>query len=369
MQPSSLRHPGLRVLSADRQIPNAISAEIISNNHYAADRFNLTLGVTAAEAAIWASTDEILLDVQITTDGQDWTSLVQGEVDQLHIDPRTGIMHVEGRDLTSRFIETRTQETFANQTSSDIAHTLAARQGLTANVTATTTPVGVYWQLEHDRITLDSFSRAITEWDLLVTLAGHEGFDVWVSGTSLNFQPAQAETGPSTILRLRPTTAGPSNLVSLQLERSLALARDIEVTVKSWNSRQANAFTQTARVRRTSGAGGTSSSRPQRYVYVVPNLTPDAALKFAQTKLAELSRHERVIHAEMPGDLVLTPRQQVLLDGTATDFDQIYWIDEITRRIDQSHGFTQLLRARNSSASNQSTSPADPIGGAAWTAS
>ena len=36
----------------------------------------------------------------------------------------------------------------------------------------------------------------------------------------------------------------------------------------------------------------------QRHVFVVPNLTPDEALKLAQQKLAELTRHERVLVAE-----------------------------------------------------------------------
>lgn len=342
------RHPRLRVLLDNAEVPGAISAEIISNNFYAADRFRLALHVTQSQAAIWSATDAALLGIQIALDG-DWISLIQGEVDQLHLDPRTGSLHLEGRDLTARLIESRTQETFANQTSSDIATLLANRHALIADVAPTSTPVGAYWQLEHDRITLDSFSRATTQWDLLITLAGHEDFDVWITGTTLHFQPRSTMRKAAAILRPLPTPDGPANLVSIQLERALTLARDIEVSVKSWNSRQATSFIQTARSHRKSGGRSRDIGKDNvnHYVYVVPNLTPDAALALAQTRLAELSRHERVIHAEMPGELILAPRQQVLLEGTGTRFDQIYWIDEITRRIDTAHGFTQHLRARN----------------------
>ena len=362
--PAELRQPRLRVLADDIILAGAVEAEVISNNHYAADRFRLTLQVSQIGAAAWSATTSVLLDIQLSLDGFGWTSLIQGQVDTIRLDPRSLRLDLEGRDLTAAFIETRTQETFANQTSSGIAATLAGRHGLAVNAQSTTTPVGAYWQLEHDRITLGSFNRAITEWDLLVTLAGHEGFDVWVSGTTLNFQPAATSASPAGTLRPLPTPAGPANVAALQLERALTLARDIEVIVKSWNSRQANAFSQTARAARGGAAGG--KMKPQRYVYVVPNLTPDAALKLAQSRLAELTRHERVIEAEMPGELDLAPRQQILLEGTGTDFDQPYWIDEITRHISTSHGFTQRLRARNTSVTSQVTTPADPQGAPLW---
>ncbi len=354
--------PRLLVLANGSPMTAPLSADIVSNNHSAADRFRVTAHLTATDLTSWSAMTDALLDIQVSLDGLGWTSLIQGQVDQLQIDPRSMRLTLEGRDLTARLIETRTQETFANQTSSQIAQTLAARHGMTADITTTTTPVGVYWQFEHDHITLDSFSRSISEWDLLVTLAGHEGFDVWVTGTTLHFRPPPATLDATAVLQLTASVTGPANLISLQLDRALTLARDIEVVVKSWNSRQAQSFTQTARAIRSAGTGTPANGKPQRYVYVVPNLTPDAALKLAQTRLTELSRHERVIHAEMPGELTFTPRQQVLLQGTNSDFDQVYWIDEITRRLSYTHGFTQSLRARNASATGQATSPTTPIG-------
>ena len=144
-----------------------------------------------------------------------------------------------------------------------------------------------------------------------------------------------------------------------RLERSLTLAGDIEVVVKSWNSRQQNAFVQTARAQREPGTK--TKRRPQRYVYVVPNLTPDDALKLAQRRLVELTRHERIIDAEMPGELDLAPRMMIAVDATGTGFDQVYWIDEIERSVHVSYGFTQRLRARNANVGSQTTSPADRI--------
>ncbi len=364
------RAPRLRLLANGGEVPGAVEAEIRSNNHYAADRFRVGVALGAMAAAPWAASDDIDAEIKVSLDGGlSWTSLVQGAVDRVEIDPVSRLLWLDGRDRTAALIEARTQETFANRTASEIATLLAGRHGLTADVQTTTTLVGRYWQRDHDRITLDQFSRAITEWDLLVTLAQHEGFDVWVSGAVLHFRAAQQADGPAAVLRPAASWSGPANLVGLRLERSLTLARDIEVVVKSWNARQQAAFQQTARAAR----GGAKAGRPpQRYVYVVPNLTPDAALQLAQRRLAELTRHERVITAEMPGDLVLQPRMQVVLEGSATGFDQLYWIDEVDRHLSVHGGFTQQVRARNASVGSQATSPADLVqlqeGEAPWTA-
>jgi phage protein D len=343
----SVRQPRLRVLANGTEVAGAIDASVTSNNHYAADCFRVTL---APIPVALAATADITLEVQFSLDGgASFTSLVQGAVDMLDLDPVQGTLTLIGRDLTAALIETRTQDTFANQTSSEIATTLAGRHGLAANVTATSTPVGRYWELEHDRLVLNDFSRATTEWDLLVTLAQHEGFDVWISGTTLNFQPPQPSNAPQAVLRPTATETGPVNVVSLRLERSLTLAGAVQVTVKSWHSRMGSACVQSASSAGASGQAGT----PLSYVYVVPNLTADQALNLAQQRLATLTQHERVVSAEMPGELSLAPRMMLRLEGTGTDFDQSYWIDEIERRLSVGHGFTQRLRAKNSSPTSQ----------------
>jgi len=341
-----MRKPRLRVFADGVGILGAVSAQVISTAHATADRFRLTLATTPITATAWANTDGALIDIQISLDGVSWTSLIQGNIDQLQLDPISGQLNLEGRDLSARLIESRLAETFANQTSSDIATAFAEHAGLVPNVAPTTTLVGTYWQLEHDQIALSAHCRARSHWDLLLQLAAREGFDLWVSGTTLNFQPGtQSSTTPALLL--------PADCTRLSLERSLTVARDISVTVQSWNSRQNIAISQTARATRgtggTVGAGGAGGAAPLAYIYLVPNLTAEAAQSLAQQRLRELTLHERVIDAEMPGELRLSPRQQILLSGSNTEFDQLYWIDTIIRRLSVQSGFTQSLRARNAS--------------------
>lgn len=353
------RTPGLLLLANGTSIAGVIDAEVITNNHFAADRFFARIALGAdpvATSQFWASTQDILVDVRFSLDGASFQSLIQGLVDSVTIDPVAGWVRIEGRDLTAALIETRSQEAFANRTSSEIATLVAQRHGLTAAVTPTTTPVGRYYQNEHDRVTLGLFSRAITEWDQLVFLARQEGFDVFIQGTTLFFRAAQQQADLH-ILR-------PADLSGLRLRRSLMLARDIEVTVKSWNSRQQNAFAQTAKAsgNQSSGSAGFGARGPQRYVLVRPNLTPDQALQLAQRTLAELTQHERVIELTLPGELTLSPRSQISLAGTGTDFDQTYFVDVIERSLNPQSGFTQRVRAKNTSPRTDTTIAGDDAG-------
>lgn len=334
-QSMMVRRPRLRVLANGDVVPGAFEAEVSNNRYFAADRFQLGLALSAdrARGAVWwAQQDSVMIDIEVSL-GNDYVNLLHGRVDLVEIDPLRDAVRLTGRDLSAGLIEARVQGTFANQTSSDVALTLAGRHKLKAEVQVTSIPVGRYWELEHDSLVLDGFARATTEWDLLVMLAQYEGFGVWVQGTTLHFRAADT-SAPPTVLQM-------TDLSALHLDRSLTLARGVEVTVKSWHSRAAQCYVQTASQDQAGEAGGSAQS----YVYIAPNLTPDVALKIAQQRLAELTQRERVIVAELPGELSLAPGQQIVLQGSGTEFDRTYSIDSVARRLDVSHGFTQQIRA------------------------
>lgn len=337
MPVSSVRHPTLAVLAAGNLLAGVETAEIVANSHLGADRFRVALALDANPVALWAA-GAIPIEIRIGLDNA-WASLLQGNVDHLEIDPLRGTVTLEGRDLTAALIAARTQETFENRTASEIATILAGRHGLAADVTPTSTPVGRYYQSEHDRVTLDQFARATTEWDLLVFLAQHEGFDVWVSGATLYFHPpATAASG---------ALLTPADCIELRLDRALSFAGSIEVVVKSWNSRQKTAFAETASSAGGFGVEDAAAGGVQQYVYVRPNLTPADALQLAQRILAELLAHERMVTATLPGELSLAPRDLLTLAGTGTDFDQTYVICEVERRLSFAEGFVQRVRAKN----------------------
>ncbi len=243
---SSLRRPQLQVQANSAVLGGVLEASVSSNSHYAADRFRLRAALSSVGADVLA-TANLRIEILVGVDAG-LQSLIVGLADRIDIDPIQGIVEIEGRDFCAGLIETRIQQTFSNQTSSEIAAGFAQGHGLLADVAQTTTPVGRYYQSQHDQVALDQFCRATTQWDLLVFLAQHEGFDVWVSGSTLHFQPAAAAVVAQTV--------SPSECTGFRMQRALTLASDIEVVVKSWNSRQQRAFMQVARQSgHRSGAG------------------------------------------------------------------------------------------------------------------
>jgi phage protein D len=331
---SEVRAPRLQVLADGAVLPGVIAAHVSSNNHLAADRFRVRLaagagGLDAVEGV------GVRFDVQVGLDGG-WSSLVVGEADSVGFDPLAGVLDVEGRDLSALLIDSRVDETFANRTSSEIATTLAGRHGLGVAAMATDTLVGRYYQSDHDTLTMGTHSRALSEWDLLSYLAVQEGFDLFMDGETLRFGAGVGGAGgggTSVVLR-------PADCLVLRLEHAMAMERSIEVTVRSWDQRGAQAVAQTVQ-----GGGG---GRVWKHSVVRPNLPPDEAERLAGRVLADLMRHSRTISATMPGDVTLAARALVSLEGTGTGWDGGYAVSEIVRTVDVRRGFTQRVSLQRS---------------------
>lgn len=340
---TELRLPRLQILADGVLLPGAIAASVSSNNHFGADIWQARLALSAAPGglSVWDTRTTSLIDIQIGLGASGWVSLVNGQIDSLSADPVEGVVTIGGRDLTAVLIEARTREAFANQTASDVATLLAGRHGLTPQVTATTTPIGRYYSDDHERLTLDRYTRASTEWDLLVWLAQQESFDTFVAATTLFFQPSNPTPSPTMVLQASAHGSTPPNISALQVMRAMTLSGPIDVTVKSWNSQQQTSIVETA-----SRAG---SGTVRNYAYLRPNMSSSAALAMAQQKLAAIIDHEYVIIVDMPGELTLSPRDCVTLAGTGSSFDQSYQIDEIIRCFDLNRGFMQTIRARTAS--------------------
>ena len=354
------RKPRLRILSDNKELPGAVSAGTIANNYYQCDHFRAQFAPVSDDPLWWDVSPPLTVDIQVALSGDDWTSLIIGEVDHIQYHPVHGTIELEGRDLSARLIETKTQEAFQNQTASEVATTLAQRHGLTADVTKTTTLVGRYYEADHAHVTLGEFSNTTTEWDLLVYLAQREGFDVYVKGTTLYFHPQVEEKDADPyVVNLSFNNGVPRmNVVSLNMERSLTVAKDVQVEVTSWNSRHERAFHKTAKATGAKSANANSfvnghATNTQKYVFVRPNLTEEQAQDLANKLTKEITLHERVVQVDMPGEIALTPRDMVKLQGTGTSFDQTYYIASIDRSISFDEGFRQTMRLKNTSPRSQ----------------
>jgi phage protein D len=349
----TVRLPRLFVTLNGSAVSGFIHAEVTNASHFTADTFRLTAASSGLPAqygpAYWALSEGDQVGISVgfvdaTGSVSGKTQLILGQVDDVVYDPIRRSITLTGRDLSAPLIDSKTSEKFVNQTSSQIATALAKRHGLTPNVQATKTKAGTYYDIDNVVLTQEQ-----TEWDLLIFLAQQEGFDAWVSGQTLNFQPSPV-SGATPYKLIAPASQGniSSGAVDIQLNRSQTLAKDIIVVVRTWNQQQQKPFKVQYKVSqafKSQRAGGLS----QIYSYVVPNLTRDQALQLAKAKAEEITQHERILTAHLPGDNALTTRTQIQLIGTGTAWDQNYYPDMVTRHISPEGGYTMELRAKNHS--------------------
>nr|MCX5476747.1 hypothetical protein [Endobacter medicaginis] len=186
-----VRSPRIQLLVNGQPAPGCYAATVESTAHLQAARWTAEVAVGAGmSAADWSALPApSTVEIRASLDGVSWVSLVTGDIDDLHLDVENGVVSLSGRDLSARFLDTKTSNAWPNSTSSQIATYLAGLRGLQANVVSTSTPVGQYYQLEHSRVTAGSFSKFSNEWELLCYLAREENYVVSVSGQTLNFVP------------------------------------------------------------------------------------------------------------------------------------------------------------------------------------
>lgn len=348
-----------------------------SNNYWSADTFAATFAISALpkefDLAYWADTDAI--DIELWASFLDkpdsptkgtvsWLPdteaqpMIRGLVDQVAFSLDGTTIGIRGRDFSSLLIDTKTSEKFPNLTTSEIAKTVGERRGLKVDAIATSTKAGVYYKSEHIQM-----ADEVSEWTLLTWLAEREGLDIWVQDKTLHLAKPPADDEPPLIV----TWSAPDKKYStflgnsprIALERNLTLARDIQVTVRSWNHEQKAPIVVTRRGTKVIRKGGKESSRnmpPHTYVFTEPGLTREQAERMAEKKLTELSRHERTMDiSDLPGVNALSVRRKVRLTGTETAFDQEYYIVEIDRKYSFNDGATMSMRCKNSSPRNEVT--------------
>lgn len=334
--------------------------ELDNNAYFSADTFRCKFAgalLPVERNAIWFAEQQdmfVELFIGFPQDPASFTpgdlqSWIYGQVDHISVDPVTNTIEVDGRDLTRVFIDAKTTQKWPNQTSSQIATMLASSHGLTPVVTATTSVVGKYYEIDHVNMADER-----SEWDILNYLADLEGFKVWVRGQSLYFQPAPdpTTTTPYEIVwQPVSTNSGPkANFESIKLTRALTVSRGIQVKIRSWNKKYAKGFTVSypAGVKTIKVGQSSIGSGAQIYSKTLPNLTQDQALQYAQKWHGQLVAHEMKIEGlTMPGDNDLDITSIIQFGGTGTAFDQQYFPDNINRHLSFDGGYSMTISAKN----------------------
>jgi len=293
-----------------------------------------------------------------------------GDADEVVVDPLTARVSLSGRDLTSRFIDSKTTQKFSNNTSSQIATIFANNHGLnTSRIVATTTQVGTFYQTQQTLLT-----REVTEWDLLTFLAQQENFVVYVEGNDLVYMQRPTTSENPYILKYQAPLIGQIGTIdignagvkfngqNLRISRSTTLAADVKVTVKvPYGTKTGKAFYVTAesthRQRSYLQNLPLPSKKKQKFSYVIPGLTKEQATQKAQQLLKNITQHEVRINARVPGENTLRKEGIIQLIGTNTAADQIYYADQVRRHISTQPdiGYDMEISAKNHSVDSQPT--------------
>lgn len=357
-------------------VPGWTSFSVSNNSYYEADTFKITYAASALTStkvegiavgidANWFSEQtEIFAQIYAgfpqdpaNPQTSELTNLIYGRIDDIAYNPKTEEISLTGRDLTAVFIDNRISDQYKNKTSSQIATLLAKSHGLdTSNITATKTLAGTYYTRDQVMLASDR-----SEWDLLALLAREEGFVIFVNGNSLFFEPDPRPTDaddPYTITWTPKTSTNGSpvsTVVDINFSRSLTVAKGISVTARSPNTSTGRAVVQSYPSSPKSIGAGKSSpfGTVQQYTILLPaGLSPTKVAAAAQKAYENIISHEMKMTASMPADDVLDVSTPIMVRGTGTAFDQLYFPRLITRVMDaDNEGYRMTVEAQNTSGS------------------
>jgi phage protein D len=359
---SILRKPRAKLFANGAEIANWSSIEVVNNRgNFSSDSFEAEFPLYGQPPefgfAYWSTQTDIEIEIWagfVQPDGSLGSSatLIVGLVDEVGIEPIDGTFRIRGRDYSGALIDSIASETSLNVTASTVASRIAAEHGLAANVTRTATPIARYYGDGNYGARL---TRQQSEWDFLTQLAQQEGFLVTMMGRTLYFGPPPTpDTDNPYVIKLAPASSGrplASNAKTVKLTRALTVARDVDVFVLSANRSLGKTIQGHFHAVNSLRAGRSGAKAPpQVYTFRIPNLTQAQANQKAEALAKQITQQERIVEATLPGDTALAPLSTLKLVGTGTDFDQTYYQDRVTHRIDISSGYRMDLRAKNHSS-------------------
>ena len=369
-RPSMVRRPRGTVL-LDGKMASFLSFEVEQREHFTADVWRVEFDAWKQPQGygfnFWSDVIGVIVEARIgfLLPGQDVgavpssaSSLILGQADNVEINPVGGLITISGRSLASRFMDNKTTNKWTDQTASQVAETLAKSEGLSINTATTSVPIGQYYDSAHAGI-----NRSVAEWDLLTFLAQREGFDCFVSGTTLYFGPPIVDKAPL-VLRVQQNAGGNiwSNTTRMRLHRSLTLSQDITVTVIShdaWTGQQVKATAFRA-AKGKSHSTKVNAQTKQKYVLRRAGMTQDQAQQLATETLKNITKFERTFEAGLEGDPTVTPHtRQAKVQGTGTSFDQLYYIDKVVHMFSVEAGYSMQLHGKNTPEVSTEEEPPD----------
>jgi hypothetical protein len=321
-----------------------MSCVVYLTRHQSASEFTATMALDDASnpgAAYWSNTAPIPATITATNgDGSGQGTLIIGAVDKVNIDFVHRIVEVHGLDRTSELLNTRSDQKWTDMSPSDIVSQIAGKHGLTPHVDSTSDKAGKTFDFQQYAFNSDIEN----DWDVLVSLAEREGKVVYIFGNDLYFTTPGSTMGGTYTAHYTPpskSTFGTGNFMELKCIRDVQIGEGFDAKVTSWHTNKKVPFVGD----HTGGEGG--GGVQNQFFNRVPGLTPDQTQAQADSLGKMTNSFEKQVELHAPGDVAVNPNMSFVLTGTQTAFDQTYFIDVVTHRINWHEGYTMLIEAKN----------------------
>lgn len=336
--------PRIRAQINGMPVNSVIHAEVTASASGRSGRFTLTFGVSdGVPEQNWPNRMMGVVEVAIFMRdklSESEARIFDGLANHVTYDPIRKIAYMRGHDHSSVLAGSVIEESFVNNTASEIAGQIARRHGFGADITMTTALIGSYRGGIHSQILLNSYARFTNEWALLTYLAKSENFELFVEGKTLVFRPSLKFRYGNTPLRLQ-------DLSSIRFTKRCPLSRKTSVVVKSWNSWLNHASSHEERQSSDSEDNGYMTGTDGdsgEFVLIRPNLSFVDAENLAQKYLAALNERKFTVDIVMPGEVSLRPGALITVTGGDTDFNREYMVSSLRRCFSPTRGFLQYLR-------------------------
>ena len=338
-----MRQPRLRAVLNDITILIPYSAQITHHSSFAAGSYRLLVslaGNSSLTVADWVDIGQVRIRIQVCVYPHEaYSDLIEGYVDSIDINPITGSVHLEGRDLSASLLDTKTPTDFQNLSSTEIVTRLSHRHGLTPVGLPTTGYAGRHYADIYNVMSMAQFAKLSSDWDILSILAQTAGRDLFVDGTDLHFQPRVTISDV-------PQDLVVSDLMDLRMIRSLPHSGGTAVTIASWNSALGVAVNESHDTRAPTGLASAATRPSPTFTVLRPNLQSSAAQTLATQMARSIASDAMSIQFTMPGDVALSARRPLRLAGSGTAFDVSYQIDTINRVFRANSGLSQKVLAK-----------------------
>ena len=277
-------------------------------------------------------------------------SMFEGLADSISLDPINGIARILGRDYSSVLINSTFQDSFCNQTASEVANCIAERHGFIPGITTTSGMIGAYQCDGYNQMLLNAHSRITSEWDLLTHLARVEGYELFIDGITLVFSPLNSLQKNYLVIDSR-------NTQRIKFRKTCPLSYQTRLIVKSWNSwlRQVSLSTEEQISGQASDDGNDLSNDSGIEIAIVkPNLSSQGADQLAQRYMNAINKQDYIVEIAMPGDVTTKPHDILLVHTSGTSFDTSYTVKSVRREFSPASGFIQFIQG---SAAGENSPP------------